>query len=39
MSTIAVVLFFLVRVIVPFALLITIGEWVRRREIKYWFHV
>lgn len=39
MSTIAVVLFFLVRVMVPFALLITIGEWVRRRETKYWFHV
>lgn len=39
MSTIAVVLFFLVRVIIPFTLLITAGEWVRRREIKYWFHV
>ena len=39
MSTIALVLFFLVRVVTPFAVLITVGEWVRRREIKYWFHV
>ena len=39
MSTIELVLFFLLRVGVPFAVLITVGEWVRRREIKYWFHV
>jgi hypothetical protein len=39
MSTIALVFFFLLRVGVPFAVLITAGEWVRRREIKYWFHV
>lgn len=37
MSTIAIALFTLVRVIVPFGLLITLGEWMRRREIKYWF--
>lgn len=39
MSTIALILFFLLRVVVPFAVLITVGEWVRRREINYWFHV
>lgn len=39
MSTIALVLFFLLRVVVPFAVLITVGEWVHRREINYWFHV
>jgi hypothetical protein len=38
MSTIAIAFFILVRVIIPFGLLITIGEWMRRREIKYWFH-
>lgn len=38
MSTIAIALFTLVRVIVPFAVLITLGEWMRRREINYWFH-
>ena len=37
MSTIILALFLLVRVFIPFALLILLGEWVRRREIKYWF--
>jgi hypothetical protein len=37
MSTIAIAFFILVRVIVPFGLLITFGEWMRRREINYWF--
>jgi hypothetical protein len=27
---------FLVRVLIPFALLFVLGEWVRRREIRYW---
>lgn len=38
MSAIAIALFILVRVLIPFGLLIAIGEWVRRREIRYWFH-
>jgi hypothetical protein len=38
MSTISFVLFILVRVFIPFGLLIAIGEWVRRREIRCWFH-
>jgi hypothetical protein len=38
MSTIALALFILVRVVIPFGLLIAVGEWVRRREIRYWFH-
>ena len=37
MSTIAIALFLFVRVVIPFGLLIAIGEWVRRREINYWF--
>ena len=27
---------FLVRVLIPVALLLVLGEWVRRREIRYW---
>jgi hypothetical protein len=38
MTAIAISLFILFRVLIPFGLLIAIGEWVRRREIKYWFH-
>jgi hypothetical protein len=38
MSTIALALFILVRVVIPFGLLIAVGKWVRRREIRYWFH-
>ena len=38
MSTIAFALFLLVRVLLPVGLLLAIGEWVRRREIGYWFH-
>jgi hypothetical protein len=36
MSAIAVALFILIRVLIPFGLLIAAGEWVRRREIRYW---
>ena len=39
MNTIALALILLVRVIVPFSILIAIGEWVRRREINYWFRM
>jgi hypothetical protein len=38
MSAIAVALFVLVRVLIPFGLLIALGEWVRRREIRYWYY-
>lgn len=36
--TITFALLFLVRILVPFTLLLVLGEWVRRREIRYWFH-
>jgi hypothetical protein len=29
---------FLVRVLIPLALLVLLGEWVRRREIRYWLN-
>jgi hypothetical protein len=29
---------FLVRILIPITLLLVLGEWVRRREIRYWFH-
>jgi hypothetical protein len=38
MSAIAFALFILVRVLIPFGLLITLGELVRRRELHYWLH-
>jgi|GEM_PF-1263201 len=38
MSAIAVALITLIRVFIPFGLLIAAGEWVRRREIRYWLH-
>ena len=38
MSAIAFALFMLIRVLIPFGLLIAVGEWVRRREARYWFH-
>ena len=38
MSAIAIALLILIRVLIPFGLLIAIGEWVRRREIGYWFN-
>jgi hypothetical protein len=36
--TIAFALLFLVRVLIPIALLLVCGEWVRRREIRYWLN-
>ena len=36
MSTIAVVVIFLIRLILPVSLLIALGEWMRRREANYW---
>jgi hypothetical protein len=35
MSAITFALFILIRVLIPFGLLIALGEWVRRREIRY----
>jgi hypothetical protein len=31
-----VVLLFVVRLVVPFGLLLLIGEWMRRRQVNYW---
>lgn len=39
MTGIALLLMLLVRLVIPFTVLITLGEWVRRREIKYWFQM
>lgn len=36
MSAIVVALFILIRVLIPFGLLIAAGEWVRRRDMRYW---
>jgi hypothetical protein len=34
--TIAFVLILLIRIILPFGLLLALGEWLHRREVKYW---
>ena len=36
MSTVAIAVIFLIRMILPFILLIALGEWIRRREANYW---
>lgn len=36
MSTAILAIFVLIRVILPFSLLIALGEWIRRREAGYW---
>lgn len=36
--TITFTLLFLVRVLIPVVLLLLLGEWVRRHEIRYWLH-
>jgi hypothetical protein len=38
MSTIALAVILLIRVILPVGLLIGFGEWIRRREANYWIH-
>ncbi len=38
MSTVTLTVFLLIRVILPVGLLITVGEWLRRREERYWLH-
>ena len=37
MTTIAIAVFLLIRVLLPISVLIALGEWVRRREANYWF--
>jgi hypothetical protein len=34
--TIAFAVILLIRIILPLALLLSLGEWVHRREAKYW---
>ena len=36
MSTIALAVFLMIRVILPVIALIAFGEWIRRREASYW---
>lgn len=36
MSTIALAVFLLIRVILPVIALIVFGEWIHRREVSYW---
>jgi len=36
MSIVAVALIFLVRVAIPFTIMISLGEWIHRREEQYW---
>lgn len=38
MSTLALLGILLIRLILPFTVLVTLGEWIHRREAKYWFH-
>lgn len=39
MSTIAFAVILLIRLILPFSLLLALGEWVRRREANYWLRM
>jgi hypothetical protein len=36
MSTLAIAVILLIRIILPFSLLLALGEWVNRREAQYW---
>jgi hypothetical protein len=36
MSTVAFVVILLIRIILPFGLLLALGEWMHRREANYW---
>ncbi len=38
MIIIAFAVISLIRIILPFMVLIAFGEWIRRREANYWFH-
>jgi hypothetical protein len=39
MNTIALALILLIRIVLPFGLLIALGEWIRRLEINYWLRM
>jgi hypothetical protein len=36
MNTLALTLILLIRLVLPFSILITLGEWIHRREANYW---
>ena len=36
MNAIAITIIFLIRVVVPLVILLTLGEWMRRRDVNYW---
>jgi hypothetical protein len=36
MNVIAITILFLLRVVIPFGILLSLGEWMRRREANYW---
>lgn len=38
MNTIALIILLSIRVIIPFGVLIALGEWIRHREARYWLH-
>jgi FtsZ-interacting cell division protein ZipA len=39
MNIIALTIILIIRVLVPVAVLITLGEWVQRREKNYWLRM
>jgi hypothetical protein len=39
MNALALALIFLVRVLIPLTLLLTVGEWLHRREKNYWLRM
>ena len=39
MNTIALIILFSIRALIPFGLLIVVGEWVKRHEKHYWLHM
>ena len=38
MNTIALIILLALRVLIPFGVLVTFGEWIRRREQHYWLY-
>jgi hypothetical protein len=38
MSTIALAAILLIRVVLPVSALLALGEWIHRREARYWLH-
>ncbi len=39
MNIIALIILLSVRMLLPFGVLVTFGEWIRRREKRYWLHL